>query len=230
MLTAFNQGGKTPEIVLVNHATEDLGVSMEDLCHALQVQMSRDFKPAWEGLDAKFHIAEEPKPGAWNMLFLDTADVADALGYHEVNWKGWPISKVFVKTSKEAGEKVSVTASHEALEMRGDPAINVWAMDNTNGDMHAYEACDAVEATTYEIDGVTVSNFQFASWWEFKRPNGKYDFLGECRKPFEILPGGYSLVMRGGEIYHKFGSADKQKMFAREDRRGHRSEFRLSRA
>ena len=110
-----------------------------------------------------------------------------------------------------------------------DPAINLWGMDNDKGEMHAYEACDAVEATTYEIDGVTVSNFQFASWWEFKRPNGKYDFLGECRKPFEILPGGYSLVMRGGEIYHKFGSAAKQKMFAREDRRGHRSEFRLAR-
>lgn len=226
MLTAFNQGG-IPEIALVNQASDDLGCPLESLRDALQIQVSRDFHPVW-GLDARLVIADEPKPGAWNVVFIDNADISDALGYHEVTWKGWPISKVFVRTSREAGEEPSVTASHEVLEMLLDPAINLWG-DNGKGEWHAYEACDAVEATTYPIDGIAVSNFQFPSWWEGFRTSGKFDYLGKCGKPFQLLRGGYSIVMRGGEIYNKFGSREKARMFAREDRRGHRSEFRLAR-
>ena len=52
--------------------------------------------------------------------------------------------EVFVKTTIAAGQKVSVTASHELLEMMIDPGAQLWAQ-NTDGKFYAYEMCDAVE-------------------------------------------------------------------------------------
>jgi len=59
------------------------------------------------------------------MAFLDSADVQNALGYHDLTPDGLPLSKVFVQTTVQAGQKVSVTASHELAEMLVDPAINL---------------------------------------------------------------------------------------------------------
>jgi len=38
---------------------------------------------------------------------------------------GLPLSKVFVKSTRAVGQKVSVTACHELAEMLVDPAINL---------------------------------------------------------------------------------------------------------
>ena len=52
-------------------------------------------------------------PGAWAMVFLDDADQPGALAYHDLTPDGWPLSKVFVKTTLENNDLVSVSASHE---------------------------------------------------------------------------------------------------------------------
>jgi len=58
---------------------------------------------------------------AWAMVFLDDADEAGALAYHDLTPEGLPLAKVFVRTTLEAGESVSVSASHELVEMLVDP-------------------------------------------------------------------------------------------------------------
>ena len=70
-----------------------------------------------------------------------------------------------MKTTIAAGQKVSVTASHELLEMMIDPGAQLWAQ-NTNGCFYAYEMCDAVEDEEYEIDGIAVSDFVHPSFFE----------------------------------------------------------------
>jgi hypothetical protein len=68
------------------------------------------------------------------------------------------ISKVFVKSATATGQKVSVTASHELLEMMIDPGAKLWAR-NTDGRFYTYEMCDAVKDEEYVIDGIAVSDF-----------------------------------------------------------------------
>lgn len=214
-----------PTICLVDKTTEPLGFTMEDLRAALQIQVSRDFYPIW-GLDAKIDIGEHPEAGHWNLVFVDKADVDNALGYHSLTFAGLPIGFVFTQTSIEFGENPTVTASHEVLEMLADPAINLWAQ-HPNQTMWAYEVCDAVEAETYEIGRIEVSDFQYPAYFEGFRETGPYDFMGKVSKPFQILKGGYSLISSNGQIGQIFSSRIKSRNFKKEDRRGHRSEYRV---
>jgi hypothetical protein len=48
-------------------------------------------------------------------------------------------------------------------------------------------------------------------------------------RPFQILSGGYQIVMKNGKWTQTFGSKAKAKHFAKEDRRGHRSQERTLR-
>jgi len=160
---AFNQG-QFPTIAFVNLANTPLGVDLDKLVAALAKQLQQDFVPIW-GYPAKLYVTQNAKPDEWQVVFLNDADAANALGYHDLTKNGQPISKVFVKTTISAGEKVSVTASHELLEMLIDPGAQLWAQ-SSDGKFYAYEMCDAVEAAEYLIDGIAVSDFVYPSFFE----------------------------------------------------------------
>jgi hypothetical protein len=170
------------------------------------------------------------KPSDWQFVYFDDADEAGALGYHDLTKNGQPVSKVFVKTTLEDNQLVSVTASHELFEMTIDPIANLWA-EAADGTEYAYEMCDPVEEDTFLVDGIQMSNFLHPSRFEpFKHPPGtKYDHLGLLTKPFSMTNGGYVIVKKKGKVTEQFASKAKEKRFAREDRLGHRSEYRKPR-
>ena len=92
----------------------------------------------------------------------------------------------------------SVTASHELLEMLGDPNINLTVFvqnAETTGKLYAYEACDACEAENlgYQLDNILLSDFVFPSWFESFRAHGstQFDQTGHIQDPLQLLPGGY---------------------------------------
>src|SRR5438132_1087228 len=99
--------------------------------------------PVW-GTPARLLKTRGFRKGAWALAFLDRADVANALGYHDLTPDGLPLSKVFVQTTLDVKQKVSVTACHELAEMLVDPAINLAAAGAGNV-FYAYETADAVE-------------------------------------------------------------------------------------
>jgi hypothetical protein len=113
--------------------------------------VTRDFAPKW-GITCKVQKATSIPKGAWAIVILDDPDEPNAAGYHDLTPDGLPLSKVFV-----AAGDVSVTASHELLEMLVDPAINCGCQQADQKTWVALEVCDAVEETTYKIDGVTAS-------------------------------------------------------------------------
>jgi hypothetical protein len=78
---------------------------------------------------------------------------------------GQPISKIFVKTTLEINELVSVTASHELFEMVIDPLANLWA-EAGDGTEYAYEMSDPVEEETFTVDGIEISDFLHPAWFE----------------------------------------------------------------
>jgi hypothetical protein len=223
---AFNQG-KFPTITFLNLAKAPLGVDLKKLVAALEKQLQRDFVPIW-GYPAKLQVTDKPKPDEWQVVFLDDSDAADALGYHDLTKDGQPVSKVFVKSTVAAGEKVSVTTSHELLEMLIDPGAQMWAQ---NGDslFYAYEMCDAMEDGEYEIDGIAVSNFVYPSFFEsWHKPRSvRFDHLSKVSRPFQTLKNGYQIVSNGSTAREIFGSRRKGRHFREvEDRTMHRSEYR----
>ena len=226
---AFNQG-KFPTIAFVNLATAPLGVDLTKLVSVLEKQLQQDFVAIW-GYPAKLYETKTPKADDWQVVFLDDADTANALGYHDITKNGQPISKVFVKTTLAAGEKISATTSHEVMEMLIDPGAQLWAQ-GANGTFYAYEMCDAVEDTEYEIDGVAVSNFVHPSFFEsWHAPrSAQFDHLKLVAQPFQTLRNGYQIVSNGTVAKEIFGSRPKMRHFLEvEDRTLHRSEYRKAR-
>lgn len=222
---AFNQG-TAPVIACINRSSVYSDDDMAKLVPALRKFLDNCFIPIW-GTPASLTLATDDVQGAWSLVMLDDADAADALGYHDLTKDGYPISKVFVKTTLAGGEKISTTACHELAEMLVDPAANLWAQ-HPKGAMFAYEMCDACEEEEFLIDGIAMSDFVTPAYFEgFRAPgSARFDYLKIIKHPFQILHGGYAITSEAGRVNNVFGSQAKREKFAREDRRYHRSEYR----
>jgi hypothetical protein len=223
---AFNQGD-VPTIACFNQATVPLGVGFDALISAMQAYVNQYVVPVW-GTPAKLVKTTGFKKGAWAMVFLDDADAPGALAYHDLTPDGFPISKVFVKTTLADHELVSVSASHELVEMLVDPAINLLTTGPDPKTIYAYESADPVEALSFAVQGIQMSDFVFPSYFENFRKAGsvKFDAMGKVNKPFQILKDGYQIIFKGGKWSQVYGSEAKARAFKKEDRRGHRSETR----
>src|SRR6266446_4233978 len=112
---AFNQGG-VPTIACFNKASTPLGVDLDALIAAMQAFVDQYVMPVW-GTPAKLVKSKGYVKGAWAVVFLDNADQPGALAYHDLTPDGMPQSKVFVKTTLDNHDLVSVSASHELVEM-----------------------------------------------------------------------------------------------------------------
>jgi hypothetical protein len=226
VLGAFSQG-QLPTIACFNQATVPLGVDLDALIAAMQAYVDQNVAPVW-GTPAKLIKSDDFVANAWAMVFLDDADQPGALAYHDLTPDGLPVSKVFVKTTLQNNSLVSVSASHELVEMLVDPAINLLTTGPDPNLIYAYESADPVEETDFPVNGIAMSNFVYPAYFEaFHQPGSiQFDQLNAVNKPFQILKGGYQIILQNGKWSQVFGSAAKKKRFAKEDRRGHRSEVR----
>jgi hypothetical protein len=200
-------------ISIINHTNGKL--SDEEVQHAIRAingQVKQDFEPYWSlGATLRLEGKAGTKPkqqqpsdmrGDAVIYLWDNVNVANALGYHDRNNRGIPFGFVFTELSKSLGENWTVTLSHEALELIGDPEVNLLVAGphpaNPRQDVfHWYEMCDAVQAESYEIDGVAVSNFVLPLYFTgSEEVGGRNDFLGRIHdgktlKSFGVNPGGY---------------------------------------
>lgn len=223
---AFNQGD-IPRIACFNKATVPLGVDYKDLIAALQVYVDKHIVPVW-GTPAKLVKTAGFRKGMWAIVFLDDADQEGALAYHDLTPEGMPLSKVFVKTTLENGDLVSVSTSHELVEMLVDPAVNLLTTGPGAKTVYCYESADPVEALSFPVNGIPMSDFVYPSYFEiFHKPGSvTFDHMKKVKRPFEILNGGYQIVFKNGKWDEIFASKAKERAFAKEDRRGHRSEMK----
>ncbi len=223
---AFDQG-QIPTIACFSQATASMGVDFDRLIAALQSFVDGHLAPVW-GTPAKLAKSSGFVKGAWAMVFMDDADVANALGYHDLTPDGLPLAKIFVRTIQQAQESVSVAASHELAEMLVDPAINLMSTGPDAQATYAYESADPVESESFNVSGIPMSDFVYPSYFEnFRKPGStRFDDLGKVSRPFQILSGGYQIVFKNGKWTQIFGSSRKRRAFLKEDRRGHRSSYR----
>ncbi len=182
------------KIALINRTSRIRDAVFATRLAAFQAQITEDFCPAW-GIDpvtiSFVGKAEVPDPALWKVWLLDNSDQADALGYHE-DETGVPESKIFVEDDMKYGSEISVTISHELLEMLADPKIDRVG-PTIDGLQYMVEVGDPVEA---DLDGpqhggVRLSNFVLPPYY-VPGSAGPWDFMGLLKGPCpDMRPGGY---------------------------------------
>ena len=188
----------TQIIAVINHSTvPDIARGLAAYVKAQNVQFQRDWAPAWKRhrevvVDVQCVESDETSmpAGSWPLRFFDDSDQAGVLGYHEVT-NGVPDGKVFARTDVKFGLSPWVTASHEAIELAGDP-LGTSVVSTGRGVWYAEEDGDPVEADRYGylVEGVRLTDFVLPAWYKPKA-KGPYDQRGVLSKPLSLAPGGY---------------------------------------
>ena len=212
MAEMAEHGGEAMIISIINQTNG--GISDEEVQRAIRAinrQIKDDFEPHWSlGATLRLEGKSGPKPkqqpvdvrGDAIVYLRDQVHVDDALGYHDTYNRGIPFGFVFNELSAELNESWTVTLSHEALELIGDPEVNLLVMGPhpehpKHNVFYWYEMCDAVQDESYEIDGVDVSNFLLPLYFTgSEERGGRNDFLGrhhdgKTLQSFSVNPGGY---------------------------------------
>lgn len=191
-----------PEIAIFNFSNQT-DADVQRAVRAVNRQVLEDFMPVWgagyhsrlksSAFDAAAgeEVADEPVTADAAIYIVDQAHLAGAAGYHFKNGAEVPYGFVFTETGHW-----TVTLSHEVLELIVDPMVNCFVpgadpRPNRQGTvLHAYEVCDAVERTSYVVDGVAVSNFVTPQYFsEGDTAGTRNDFLGTSVPSFGVLPG-----------------------------------------
>lgn len=116
---------------------------------------------------------------------------------------------------------------HELYETLLNPDLTEW-VDMPDGRRIWREACDAVQADTYPVDVEVAGSFSSVmsavwlrpEWFRLPAHDGidpqleQYDNRALCKAPFEIRPGGYSVVEVDG-VRQQIGGARPDKGRAR---------------
>ena len=172
---------------------------------AVNYQIKNQFVPAW-GMPATLVYqkadgpASDPQTEDRAVLYVvREADIEGALGYHAANNGGTPYGFVFLDIAEQIGEPWTVTLSHEALELIADPLTNLLAAGPhprypSRLVFHWLEMANAVQDSTYLINGVAVSDFVLPHYFtvdeEPKRPN-RYLSTAPNLPSFGVAAGGY---------------------------------------
>ncbi len=197
-----------PNIAIINFSSALSDQDVQDAIRVVNRQVVEDFMPIWGGgRTLKLHATvfdpadedtlKEEEIRAESVIYLiDQGNIPMALGYHSLNSSELPFGFVFTEFINEW----TVTLSHEVLELIIDPTANIFVpgpdpRDPTNPDkfvLHTYEVCDAVERTSYRIDGIRVSNFITPAWFAAGDAAGtRNDFLGVDVPSFQATTGSH---------------------------------------
>ena len=204
-------------IAVINRSTVVPDTLGQIYTEALQIQVSQHWAPIW-GDDARLVFYGQnhtPPANWWWLVLIDDSDTAGAAGYHDLTPAGLPLGKAFAKTVLQFNGSVSVTMSHELLEMIQDPDINQLAefdrADGSPAKLYAYEVCDSCEDDQfgYKIEfnwngapqSVLVSDFVYPDFFVQQPPPGaQFDHQRKIARPFSLLPGGYLSVLDLGNL------------------------------
>jgi hypothetical protein len=225
-------------IAVLNQSTLVSNDDVATMTRAIATQVRLDAAPLWDRSAAAviyYTQAAAVPPGAHVITVVDTIQdqPQGVLGFHTEDKGGRLWGVVAVKPELDAHAKVltgdwsvSSVLSHEVLELFIDPNCNLWAT-NDAGRVYSFEVCDPVEAPTYAVGGVSVSNFVTPAWFdplsaikeehraqldeETRTRHGlavettRYDRLGLLEAPFTILKGGYAVYAAEGKEHQVFG-------------------------
>lgn len=176
---------------------------------ALNEQVMADFGPVW-GAHAIVSVASEKPAHSWALKIQTSLNQPGALGYH-TDALNQPEALV------ELTSDVSVTLSHELMEMLADPWGNRMrsaplphGLDPSQVGLQAgawvsylLEVADPPEAISYPVLKVPVSDFILPPW--YRTGVGPYSHAGGCTAAQQVADGGYcSFARTDGEWFQVF--------------------------
>jgi hypothetical protein len=204
-------------IAILNQSTLVSDADAETMTRAIAAQIRQDVAPLWDRAPAAVVFYADPKevpPGAHGVAIVDTIhdQPKGVLGFHTEDQGGklWGVSAAKPELDNGAalmtGDwSVSSILSHEVLEMFVDPNCNLWANDS-KGSSYSCEVCDPVEAPSYTVNDVSVSNFVTPAWFDPLAPaTAQFDKLGLLHEAFTVLKGGYIVYESAGQEKQSFG-------------------------
>jgi hypothetical protein len=216
------------DIVLVNRSTVLQDHEIEGVIPAFQAQVTDDWAPHWpaNGPGTKLHFAGRDAPvpqGLWPLFILDHTDVPGAGGYHDDD-AGLVQGKVFAGDAMQYGEAWTVDATHELLEMLGDPTADI-ILPIPYTQLHCYqEVCDAVEADRYAYpkNGHLVTDFVLPGYFTGKG-GPHFDFAGHLIGHVPtLLHGGYLAEQQPNGQWTQIVKRDAAGNMSRRAMRSHR--------
>jgi hypothetical protein len=202
----------TETIYITNHAQRYISDKeiLRDIPaweHAVNV----DFAHYWHSAHFKLVLIGRKKApvGQISAVFEKKGPVKGALAYHWVLGNA-PQITVYAGTGDYYGYDNSVSFTHELFELAADPVVSYvnqgflsffyWLETNDMNMKVGFqfnvlgwfsEVADPVEADFYRINGVEISDFVSPAWFN-DGVGQRYDFMGLCKQPFWIRPGGYA--------------------------------------
>ena len=203
-------------ISLINHSEVITDEQVQQVIRAINRQLKENFEPYWSfsaTLRLEGPIGQRPSLSKFSdmrgdavLYLVDGVNSLGATGWHLANYGDIPYGIVFLGLCAKIKEAWSITLSHEALELVGDPMCNLLVQGNDPLDrrrrvFHLFEMCDAVQAESYSIEGVSLSNFVLPSYFSLgEQPGRRNDFLGRSYKgktleSFGMNPGGYLNIL-----------------------------------
>jgi hypothetical protein len=204
-------------IAILNQSTLVSNADAAAMTEAAAAQVRFDAAPIWDRAPAAVVFYTDPSAvpaAAHGIAIVDTIQnqPQGVLGFHTEDQGGKLWGVVAAKPELDNDAKVttgdwsvSSVLSHEVLEMFIDPNCNLWAHDG-QGSAYSFEVCDPVEAPSYTVKGVSVSNFVTPSWFDpLAAATAQFDKLGQLHAPFSILKGGYVVYESAGKEQQKFG-------------------------
>jgi hypothetical protein len=199
-------------ISVINHSHSVSDEAVQQVIRAINRQIAQDFEPYWSfGATLRLEGAIGERPSTQSLsdmrgdaviYLVDGTNSVGASGWHTANFKDISYGLVFLGLCEQMKEQWSITLSHEALELMGDPMGNLLVegthpMDHRHKVFHLFEMCDAVQCESYLIDAVEVSNFVLPSYFSpGEQPGRRNDFLGWVHEgktlpSFGMNPGAY---------------------------------------
>jgi hypothetical protein len=198
-----------PAVAVINATIALQDAQLEPAVAALQVQVRRDFLPAWGASAALVLVGrgQPTPPGAWQLVVTDATDVGGALSTPQFTDDHRPLG--FARVGDALGQNCAWTAavSRGLLTLLADPWRDRTALA-PNGPQDPVtrvvpyrltyvDVTSPVARDTYPINGVAVADFVTPAYFDPRLatdPAAPLDHLQVVRQPLELRPGGYRVV------------------------------------
>jgi hypothetical protein len=203
----YRDRGETDLIISVVNRSRLATSEVRRALRSINRQIARDFEPRWDlGAEVRLaakgtSVASLKRHGHAVVKLRDEPPPDTAPGFHTAI-DGQVDAVIYTQLPKLVRSMDpwlvwTADLSHEILEIIADPEVNILVKGPHPGRarhtvFHYREVCDPVQATTYEIDGVTVSNFVLPHYYNGDgERKGRNDFLHAGVEAFRWLNGGY---------------------------------------
>jgi hypothetical protein len=203
----FASGGSVLLIISVINRSRLAEGEVRHALRAINRQITRDFAPAWSlGADVRLSgkgetVARLRRRGHAVVQLRNRPPAKMPPGFHAADGS-LPDAVIYTELAavvrlRDPWLVWTADLSHEILELIADPEVNILVKGphparRTHTVFHYREVCDPVQATTYRVDGVTLSNFVLPHYYNGDgERKGHNDFLRAGVDAFRWLEGGY---------------------------------------